>query len=150
VSEKPRPIRLVDHREPRRVSTPILVIEDDPQLRVMFQLLLEGEGYSVVTAADGLEALRCAKTMRPSLVILDLELPLLGGYEVAAQLRASYGEALPILVVTATGQAAETAASITPCAYLHKPFDVDAFLTLIWRCLDPAARDDADEPGEQL
>src|SRR5262249_11173400 len=67
VSDERSPIHLVDRRAPRRVSTPILVVEDDPQLRLMFQLLLEGEGHRVVTAADGLEAVRCARTLRPSL-----------------------------------------------------------------------------------
>jgi DNA-binding response OmpR family regulator len=139
VSDDQAPIHLVDRRGTRPVSTPILIVKDDPQLRVMFQLLLEAEGHPVVTAADGLEALRRANAMRPSLVILDLELPLLGGHEVGTQLRAFYGEALPIVVVTATGEGAETAGSIAPCAYFRKPFDVDGFLTLIWRCLDASA-----------
>jgi CheY-like chemotaxis protein len=47
VDSEPRPLHSVDHREPRQVSTPILVVEDDPQLRDTFQLLLEGEGYPV-------------------------------------------------------------------------------------------------------
>jgi two-component system alkaline phosphatase synthesis response regulator PhoP len=66
---------LADYRESRAVDTPILVVEDDSQLRAIFRLLLEGEGYPVVTVVDGLEALRAARTMRPSLVILDLALP---------------------------------------------------------------------------
>ena len=72
MDNEPRPVHLIDRLEPRRVSTPILVVEDDPQLRIMFQLLLEGEGYPVVAAADGLEAVRAVRSMRPSLVILDL------------------------------------------------------------------------------
>ena len=135
MSDEPRPIHLVDRRTPRRVSTPILVVEDDPQLRLMFRLLLEGEGYPVVTAADGFEALRSVRVQRPSLVILDLELPGLDGLAVGNQLRAVYGDGLPIVVVTATGKEAEIAAGFKPCAYLHKPFDVDHFLTLVWRCL---------------
>lgn len=133
---EPRPVHLVDHREPRRASTPILVVQDDPHLRVMFQLLLEGEGYPVVAATDGLEALRAVRTMRPSLVILDLELPLLDGQAVAFELRAAYGPFLPIVVVTATGQHAAVTDGINRSAFLHKPFDIDAFLTLVWRCLD--------------
>lgn len=146
MNSEPRPVHLVDHREPRRVSTPILVIEDDPQLRVMFQLLLEGEGYPVVTAADGLEGLRAVQTMRPSLVLLDLKLSLLDGQAVAFELRAAYGPFLPIVVVTATGQHAAMTDGINPSAYLHKPFDVDAFLTLVWRCLDGAPPEGAGTP----
>jgi two-component system response regulator MprA len=139
VSRTQRPNYLADHREPRVVSTPILVVEDNPQLRAIFHLLLEGEGYLVVTAADGLEALRAARTMRPSLVILDLALPLLDGHAVGTQLRATYGDALPIVVVTATGQTSETADDIAPCGYLSKPFDIDVFLAVVWHCLEPAA-----------
>lgn len=150
MDNEPRPFHLVDHREPRRVSTPILVVEDDPQLRIMFQLLLEGEGHPVVTAADGLEAVRAVRSMRPSLVILDLELPLLDGRAVAFELRAAYGPSLPIVVVTATGRGAEATDGINPCAYLHKPFDVDGFLTLIWRCLESPAADDTDDAPHRL
>jgi len=146
MDNEPRPVHLIDRLEPRRVSTPILVVEDDPQLRIMFQLLLEGEGYPVVAAADGLEAVRAVRSMRPSLVILDLELPLLDGRAVAFELRAAYGPSLPIVVVTATGQAAEAADGINPCAYLHKPFDVDGFLTLVWRCLASPSAEGVDTP----
>jgi len=142
VDEMARLTHVVDRREPRRVRTPILVIEDDPQPRVLFQLVLQGEGYPVVTAADGLEAVRCARATRPSVVLLDLELPLLDGQAVAAQLRAACGDALPIIVVTATGQRAD-ALGITPRAYLRKPFDVDGLLTLVWQCLAPATEPDA-------
>jgi DNA-binding response OmpR family regulator len=150
VDNEPRPLHLIDHREPRQVSTPILVVEDDPQLRIMFQLLLEGEGYPVVAAADGLEAVRAVQTMRPSLVILDLELPLLDGRAVAFELRAAYGPSLPIVVVTATGQGAAAMDGINPCAYLHKPFDVDGFLTLVWRCLESPAAEGLDGPPNRL
>jgi two-component system OmpR family response regulator len=107
-------------------------------LRTVFQLLLEGEGYPVVAVADGLEALRAARTIRPSLVILDLALPLLDGHAVGSELRATYGDALPIVIVTATGQTAETARDISPCGYLSKPFDIDGLLTLVWCCLEPS------------
>jgi two-component system, OmpR family, response regulator MprA len=138
VSGTQRPDYLADYREPRVVNTPILVVEDDPQLRAIFQLLFEGEGYPVVTAADGLEALRVARTMRPSLVILDLALPLLDGHAVGTQLRATYGDALPIVVVTATGQTAETVDDIASCGYLSKPFDIDDLIAAVRHCLGPS------------
>ena len=75
----PRSFDLVDVLAPRQVNCPILVVEDDPQARVVFQLLLQGERYPVVTAADGLDAARCISALRPSLVLLDLDLPLLDG-----------------------------------------------------------------------
>jgi DNA-binding response OmpR family regulator len=87
--------------------------------------------------------------MRPSLVLLDLELPLLDGQAVASRLRTAYGDTLPIIVVTATGQRAENL-GITPCAYLHKPFDVDGLLTLVWQCLDRPVTEGAAEPPPRL
>jgi DNA-binding response OmpR family regulator len=137
MSEKGRTVHLAVRREPRQVSTPVLV-EDDPRLRVMFQLLLEGEGYAVMTAADGLEAVRHARRMRPSLVILDVELPFLDGYQVGSELRLLYGGALPIVFVTASGKPSAAADGIQRCGYLHKPFDVDGLLALVWRCLESA------------
>jgi DNA-binding response OmpR family regulator len=76
--------------------------------------------------------------MRPSLVILDLALPRLDGHAVGAQLRATYGDALPIVVVTATVQTAETADDIGPCGYLSKPFDIDDLIAVVWHCLEPS------------
>lgn len=91
-----------------------------------------------MTAEDGLEAVRHARRMRPSLVILDVELPFLAGYQVGSELRMLYGSALPIVFVTATGQPSAAADGIQPCGYLQKPFDVDGLLALVWRCLESA------------
>jgi predicted extracellular nuclease len=92
-----------------------------------------------IAAADGPGALRSAHAMRPSLVILDLALPLLDGHEVGLQLRAAYGDALPILVVAATDRTEEMVGDITPYGFLSKPFDVEGLLILVRRCLGPAA-----------
>ena len=116
------------------VSTPLLVIEDDPQLRLLMALLLEDEGYPVQVAADGLDAIQRLQAGRPSLVILDLNLPSVNGDEVGARIRARYGPTLPIIMVTASRRGAEEAASLG-AAYLRKPFDVDELLTMVWRCL---------------
>jgi DNA-binding response OmpR family regulator len=129
------PDHIVDARTPRQVSTPLLVVEDDPHLRDMMAMLLEGEGYPVLMAADGLEAVRCINAGRPSLVILDLNLPHLNGDEVGARIRARYGRELPIIVVSASRQGADAAHDLG-ADYLPKPFDVDTLLTAVWRGLD--------------
>jgi CheY-like chemotaxis protein len=130
-------VLLVDARGPRRVSTPLLVVEDDPQLRSMVALLLKDEGYPVVALEDGLDAITWLQKRRPSLVILDLNLPHVNGDEVGAKIRARYGRALPIVLVTANRSGAEIADSLG-AEYLPKPFDVDELLAVVWRTLAQA------------
>ena len=128
---------LVDARGRCAVSTPLLVVEDDPHLRCMMVLLLEGEGLPVAAAVDGLDALRWLQDSRPCLVLLDLNLPYLNGDEVGARIRARYGQDVPIILVTANQGGAEIAAALK-ATYLPKPFDVDTLLTVVWQCLEQA------------
>jgi DNA-binding response OmpR family regulator len=134
MASRPLP-RSVDALGPHQVSTPLLLVEDDPQVRGMMAMLLEGEGYPVLVAADGLDAIQYLQESRPSLVILDLNLPYVGGDEVGARVRQRYGHAVPILVVTANRRGAEMADALD-AGYVAKPFDVDELLTAIWCCLE--------------
>jgi DNA-binding response OmpR family regulator len=104
---------------------PVLLVEDDAVLRETLRWALEDEGFQVVEAVDGLDAVDQATARRPGLVVLDMGLPGLDGYGVAAALRARYGGELPILVVTADGHASDKASRVGAYAYLHKPFDID-------------------------
>ena len=106
----------------------MLVVDDDPRVRQMIRWALEEEGLEVETAADGQQALDRAGTRPPAVVILDLTLPVLDGYGVAEQLRASYGQQLPILVITADGSAAEKARRVGAYAHVNKPFDLGELL----------------------
>ena len=130
-----KPFHIVDTLGAGQVSTPLLLVEDDPQLRGMMAALLEGEGYPVAMAADGLDAIQYLQEHRPSLVILDMNLPYVSGDEVGARIRARYGQAVPILVVTASRRGAEMADALG-AAYVAKPFDVDELLTTVWSCLN--------------
>jgi DNA-binding response OmpR family regulator len=132
------PLHLADARGAHPVSTPLLVVEDDPEIRSMLCSLLEDEGYPILAAADGPAAVLCAQQGRPSLVILDMNLPYLNGEEVGAQLRVLYGAVLPIVVLTAGTRGIEKARAVGAAAYLPKPFDIDELLTVVWRCLDQA------------
>ena len=130
-----KPLHIVDALGADQVSTPVLLVEDDPQVRCMMVMLLEGEGYSVAVAADGLDAIRYLQEHRPSLVILDMNLPYVDGNEVGARVRARYGQAVPVVVVTASRRGAELADALG-AAYVAKPFDVDELLTTVWGCLN--------------
>jgi two-component system phosphate regulon response regulator PhoB len=84
------------------MTTPkVLVVEDDPSVRGLLDTLLQAEGYDVVTASDGLAGLVKVASTRPSLVLLDLMMPDLGGIRVLEELREDPELAgTPVIVVT--------------------------------------------------
>src|SRR3954454_4385978 len=110
---------------------PILVVDDDPEIRYVVQSALEDEGWLVATASDGREALAQATARRPQLVVLDMGLPLLDGDGVAAGLRTIYGDAVPVVIITADGHAAEKARRVGARAHLAKPFELDALCAAV-------------------
>jgi two-component system response regulator ResD len=101
---------------------PILVVDDDPKIVALVRTYLERERYRVVTATDGLEALRAIEDHRPRLVVLDLMLPGLDGMAVIRRARA-LGET-PILVLSARGSTGDRILGLSEGAddYLPKPF----------------------------
>jgi two-component system OmpR family response regulator len=116
-------------------TAPVLVVDDDPHLRQLMQWALEDEGLPVETASDGREAVALAARREPALVVLDMGLPRLNGEGVVAELRAAYGERVPVVVVTADGHAAEKARRVGARAYLHKPFELDDFVRAVQQTL---------------
>jgi DNA-binding response OmpR family regulator len=103
----------------------VLVIEDDPAIRCGITDNLECEGYEVITAADGETGYRLARDKKPDLLILDLMLPEMGGYEVCRKLR-SDGLTAPILILSARGEEANRVLGLNLGAddYVTKPFSV--------------------------
>jgi DNA-binding response OmpR family regulator len=114
----------------------VLVVEDEPDLLQVIQWGLEAEGMLVDTAADGQAALDHMAQYRPALVLLDMGLPIVDGYGVAAGLRDLHGDSVPIIVVTADGQAAEKARRVGAVSYVRKPFDLDHLLNAVQRGLE--------------
>jgi len=112
------------------------VVEDDSDLRQTIQWMLEDEGFLVETAADGREALNCAARRKPSLVLLDMGLPIIDGNGVAAGLRTTYGNNVTILTMTADSRAAEKAQRIGAIGYLSKPFDLDVLVNAVRSALN--------------
>jgi DNA-binding response OmpR family regulator len=103
----------------------ILVVEDDDALRDTVAYNLRGEGYAVLTAADGVAALDIARQQPISLVLLDLMLPRLDGLDVCRQLRAREETAnVPILMLTARGEETDKVVGLEMGAddYVTKPF----------------------------
>jgi DNA-binding response OmpR family regulator len=104
----------------------ILIVEDDPAVLRAISYMLEKEGYNVLTATDGLSGLTKVKGENPDLLILDVMLPGIDGFEICHCLRAEPQTAqLPILMLSAKGQAADKAMGLGVGAneYLTKPVE---------------------------
>lgn len=86
---------------PAARKTIVLVVEDDPALRTFYRTALKTAGYTVIGVEDGIDALRWVESETPSLVILDMVLPRLGGLDVQRELK-SHAETrtIPIMVVS--------------------------------------------------
>jgi DNA-binding response OmpR family regulator len=122
----------------------ILVIDDDPAVTSVLKRSLAYEGFAVDVAASGEEGLTIARTRYPDLVILDVMMPGLGGYEVLARLRAGDPH-LPVLMLTAKDAPADQVRGLTEGAddYVVKPFTFEVLLARIHALL---RRQEADRP----
>ena len=104
----------------------MLVVDDDPVIQKLLQVNFEMEGYTVVTASDGLEGLERARAESPDVIICDIMMPRMDGLEVARALKGDPETAgIPILLLSAKAQQADVAAGQASGAddYVTKPFD---------------------------
>jgi DNA-binding response OmpR family regulator len=117
----------------------VLVAEDDEDILELISLILERSGYEVIRAADGEEALGLARSERPVLVMLDVMMPRLDGYEVTRRLRQDEATAgIPILLVTARVQDGDVQRGFEAGAddYLRKPFSPEELESRLQAILD--------------
>lgn len=110
----------------------VLVVEDDPTLRLGLRTALRSAGYAVVVAATGTEGLQCALSERPALVLLDVMLPGMNGFEVCRELRDRDAE-LPIIMLTAKGEEEDKVRGLRLGAddYVVKPFGLSELLARV-------------------
>jgi two-component system, chemotaxis family, chemotaxis protein CheY len=126
----------------------VLVVDDDPDMVDVIELVLRTEGYAVRSAENGKRALEAVATAMPALVLLDMLMPVMDGWQFARELRARYGRVVPIVVVTAAEHAQSRAAEIGADDVVSKPFDVDDLLQIVARHAPaPAASHPAPERG---
>lgn len=83
-----------------QANTRVLVADDDPTVCLLMQAALEGQGFSVLLANDGTQAMALFESERPDLVVLDVEMPGFSGYEVCRQIRQLMGQDVPVVLVT--------------------------------------------------
>lgn len=105
----------------------VLHIEDDPRNRLLVRKLLSADGHEVIDAADGLEGVRLALAQRPDIVLVDLNLPGLDGFEVTLRLRTEASlNGVPIVAITAEGDR-DTSFAVGCDGFLQKPIDARNF-----------------------
>ena len=124
---------------PTAMTSTILLVDDYPDAVDVLALYLRGEGFEVLTANDGAHALTEALRGRPHLIVMDLEMPVLSGYEVAARLR-QQEETRDIPLIAATGHSharqLEGAVKAGFDAVIVKPCDPDELVKQIRRLLE--------------
>ena len=107
-------------------GTTLLVVDDDPVIQRLLQVNFEMEGYEVVLAGDGVEAMERAREVRPALIVMDVMMPRMDGLEAAGRLKADPDTAsIPIIILSAKAQDVDVKAGRATGAddYMTKPFD---------------------------
>jgi DNA-binding response OmpR family regulator len=117
----------------------VLVVDDDAELRTLLTSALAQAGFETLEAATGAAALECASRRRPRLVVLDVRLPDLSGYEVCRELRDRLGASVPVLFVS--GERIESFDRVAGLLvggddYLTKPFEIDELVARARRLLE--------------
>ena len=125
-------LRLVRADEPAT----ILVVEDDEPIRLALREVLEVEGYQVVVASDGADALQAIGRGAPSLIITDLQMPNMDGGQLCERVRGTTQTAeIPIVVLTAAHKHDTVLGRVD--AIIRKPFDIDVLLSTVAQFIRP-------------
>lgn len=116
----------------------VLIVEDYEDARTFMKFLIEGYGYRVVEAADGLEAVESFKSEFSDLVLMDMAMPAMGGLQATKAIRKlNRGAAIPIIAVTAHGRQFYEKAIAAGCDDLiAKPVDIDSLEALLNKYLE--------------
>jgi DNA-binding response OmpR family regulator len=117
----------------------VLIVEDDEDVRALFEAAVRREGFKVETSPDGLDALNKVKRQAPDLVVLDLMLPVFGGYEMLKRLQGGEGARIPVIVVSGRYTDPPTVALIRGEAnvveFIEKPVSPSALTESVHRHL---------------
>ena len=113
------------------MSQKVLVVEDDSNIAELLRLYLQKDGFEVSHAADGGKAVEMAKEIQPDLVLLDIMLPVMDGWQVCRELRKTMK--MPIIMLTAKGETEDKVSGLEMGAddYIVKPFEVKELLARV-------------------
>ncbi len=127
----------------------VLVVDDEPNIRDLVQVALKFHGCAVSTATSGAQALVRAEALRPDLIVLDVMLPDLDGFEVCRRLR-SAGNDVPVIFLTARDTSSDTVTGLALGGddYVTKPFSVEALIARVRAVLRRTARTATDDSAD--
>jgi DNA-binding response OmpR family regulator len=111
----------------------VLIVDDDESITEFVCWVLGDEGHDVVSAPNGAAALKLVEELRPDLILLDMRMPVMDGWQFAKAYRASGRDGVPIVVLTAARDAAQSARDIGADGYLGKPFNLDDLVATVKR-----------------
>ena len=112
----------------------VLVVDDEEQLALAIKIRLQSQGYEVVTASDGQQALELASQQRPDLIIMDVLMPVMDGYSCLRELNTRFGRGkIPIIILTARERMKDLFELEGIEDYVIKPFDHEDLLVRIDR-----------------
>jgi diguanylate cyclase (GGDEF)-like protein len=117
----------------------ILIVDDEPHIRRILGFLLDQRGYVTSQAADGVEAVEAARRDRPDLILLDLMMPRMDGFEVCEALRSDFSTAqIPVIMLTAKGEVSDKVRGLQGGAndYLTKPYDNKELIARVQNMLE--------------
>jgi CheY-like chemotaxis protein len=114
------------------VGSRILVVEDQPDVAQLIEVVLKGEGHTVAIAADGAQGLMMSRDWKPDLILMDIMLPGVDGGTLISRLRQEPETVdLPIIAMSASRTLRDRSDELQADALLSKPFDVDALLVQV-------------------
>lgn len=111
--------------------TRVLVIDDDPSIRQVIAYALADEGYQVDEASDGEAALDLVGRQHPDIILLDMKMPGMDGWQFARLYREQYGHQAPIIVLTAAQDASQRGWDVSAESYVAKPFEIEVLVAQV-------------------
>ena len=120
----------------RTTPVDVLVVEDDDATRAVVIDALAFAGYEARGAPDGAAALALAERLNPRLILLDLWMPVMDGWQFAAHYRTTAGPIAPIVLMSADPQLPESTEQIGAYGFIRKPFDLDFFREIVARAIN--------------
>lgn len=124
------------------MSTKVLIVDDEPHMLRVTELSIKKGGYQIVIGRNGKEAVELAAREKPSLIVMDVSMPVMDGLTALTQLKANPETAkIPVIMLTVRGQAMarQQAEQSGAAVYLTKPFSPSQLLAEVKRLLEPPA-----------
>lgn len=109
----------------------VLVVDDDEHILDMVQMALSDEGFEVATAANGADALRAIRMRQPNVIILDLWMPVMDGWQFLDEYRQQPGPHAPVIALTAAQFQPSQQTAVDAHDFIPKPFSLDTLIGLV-------------------